>query len=181
MSILIGLSGKKGSGKSTAAKFLLDKGFTELSFAEPLKRGSARFLQISDYSIMNADSYEKELKVPGFTFTYREFLQKVGTFIRNEFSEDHWCKLLDDRLVLKEHFKSNIVVSDIRFDNEFDTIKNRGGIMVMIVNDNCLNDDHISEKGLNPERFDVIIKNDGSFDNFKADIDNVIRAARGVA
>ena len=36
--MIIGLSGLKGSGKTTAANFLVEEGFVKMSFAQPIKR-----------------------------------------------------------------------------------------------------------------------------------------------
>jgi hypothetical protein len=75
-----------------------------------------------------------------FKTTPRKLLQLIGTdFFRRHVDENFWINLAP---------KSNIIVSDVRFENEIDHILHNDGIMVKIV-DPALNEisssSHVSE------------------------------------
>ena len=109
-------------------------------------------------------------------YTYRRFLQRVGTdAMRNLVHEDIWVNALfvdyKEELDAK-HFKSNIgestlkfpnwIITDVRFINELEAIKNRGGLMIRVnrsINDT---DSHISEQALDYFPSDIVIDNNGT-------------------
>lgn len=52
MKMIIGLSGKKASGKSTVANYLTQTHrYKELSFADPLKRGCKEIFGLTDLEL----------------------------------------------------------------------------------------------------------------------------------
>jgi len=86
-SYVIAITGKKGSGKTTAANYLAQQGVYTIAFAEPLKRFcDMAFTSVtrSPEPIMLDESLkEKQLSYKdGVTFTPRHILQTIGTNIR---------------------------------------------------------------------------------------------------
>ena len=60
---------------------------------------------------------------------------------------------------------SNWIITDVRFTNEAQTIKDRGGIMIRINRPLYrLDDQHPSETALDNYNFDYVIENEGSID-----------------
>ena len=85
--MLIGFSGKKGSGKSFFADYLVNnKLFIKLSFASPLKEITKILFNLSDEDVK--DPIKKELINPKFNASPRELMQWLGTDImREEFNK----------------------------------------------------------------------------------------------
>lgn len=59
--MIVGFNGSKGSGKSTASKFLEDNGFLKVSFAAPLKEMTAKVFKKSLSIFSDPDKKDKRL------------------------------------------------------------------------------------------------------------------------
>lgn len=150
--MIIGLSGLKGSGKSTVAKILCDKhGFIELAFADPLKRGIQHMLGLTESQLYGHQS-EKESKDSFWHVSPRVIMQVIGTnLMRNELPkhlpELHtiWIRMMEKTIQQKEH--SRIVISDCRFLDEACMIRNHNGLILRICRKEVIAEDlHESEK-----------------------------------
>jgi len=61
--------------------------------------------------------------------TYREFMQKLGTeAIRNGLHSDTWV----NALMADYDSSSNWIITDLRFPNEYESIKRKGGICIRV-------------------------------------------------
>ncbi|MEM0354020.1 MAG: hypothetical protein QXW79_00425 [Thermoplasmata archaeon] len=175
--VLIGLMGPKQSGKSTVAQFLVKKyNFIERSMAEPLKRACKELFLLREEQLFG--TREKEEPDPRwFGCTPRKMLQFVGTdLLRNHLNE-----IMPGlgRNIFIHHFriwymseiqrnpKINIVVPDIRFQNEVNFIKELGGFIIKINRPGIeSNDLHSSETELlNINNYDYLINNSGTIDD----------------
>lgn len=135
--MIIGLVGFIGSGKGTVGDILEQKGFIKDSFAKPLKDacavmfGWSRELLEGDTEMSRKwreepDSYWSEKF--GRQFTPREALQKMGTEAgRDVFHKDIWVISLLNRAKGKD-----VVVTDVRFQNEIEYIQGNGGIVIRV-------------------------------------------------
>ena len=129
--MLIGFAGKMETGKTTAAEFLIDRyGFEKMSFATPLKKAVA---DLFEWNLEDLNDYGfKETVDPYWEVSPREVLQKFGTeFIREMINPDFWAMKLESRLVNRIS-KYNIVIDDIRFEEEADVIHDHGGIVILL-------------------------------------------------
>ncbi len=150
--IIIAFSGLKSSGKSTAAKFtesyLKDCVVHRLSFATPLKK------MITDiFCLHNKECYDPNLKdviLDHWNVSPRELMQKIGTdLFRNQLSticsdltmpaETIWasnvyCKIKEIEFENDRNNITNsvIIIDDCRFDDEYNVIKQLGGIVIKI-------------------------------------------------
>lgn len=111
----------------------------------------------------NIESWEKsEFKDsinPIFNITNREILQKIGEGLRKEINPDVWIKALFSTYTEK----SNWIITDVRYKNEADYIKEKGGYLIRVNRDTGYNDNHPSEIDLdNYSKFDFIIDNNDS-------------------
>lgn len=162
--ILIGIAGRAGAGKDTVADYLVrEHGFKKLSWAAALKAGMAA---MGFPEPANRD--DKEKLIPGFTFSWREAAQKLGTQWGREMDPDIWVKLVANQLAELESIglavgqQPRVVLSDVRFENEAALIR-RGGQMWHIAGrqvDLGANAGHASEKGV--EYYPTV---DGALDN----------------
>ena len=156
------LIGPAGSGKSTIANWLTKKhGFKEFALGDKVKELTFLILKLFDVEINNIkDLYNIETKNK-----YRKYLQMIGTdCCRKVFGDDFWCKQLEESISTEK----NIVVSDVRFINEFNYF-NKGNDTISIKiegrkfdNDGVnINDmyKHVSETELYEIKTDYIVDN----------------------
>jgi hypothetical protein len=75
--------------------------------------------------------WTKKLGVPNFT--PRLALQLLGTeVLRNHFDQDIWLNSLEYRIRKQTQNAPCTVISDARFRNELDLIKNMGGVVIWV-------------------------------------------------
>lgn len=102
--------------------------------------------------------------------TARRFLQKLGTdAIRDAVHKDAWVNALMVDYVPTKTKKFNIyssywIITDVRFDNEFEAIKERGGIIIRVNRESSNNSNHESENELDNHTFDYTIDNNKDID-----------------
>lgn len=164
--ILIGISGKKRSGKDALcealSKQLLKAGEKpyRIAFADALKNEVARAVgKDAKYIDENKDCF-------------RLILQGWGTDYRRKlFGEDYWIKkwLCACHQVISFDPKATIIVPDVRFENEVETIKLEGGKVINIFRYFKETDIHKSENELvGYDKFDAQIENEGALDELDA-------------
>jgi hypothetical protein len=141
MTTIIGICGFIGSGKDTAADYLVNfHEFRRDSFAATLKDAVAavfgwdrellegRTKQAREWREQVDTWWATRLNMPNLT--PRLVLQLWGTEVcRKSFHDDIWIASLEARL---RNAKDNIVISDCRFPNEITAIKNAGGKVIWV-------------------------------------------------
>lgn len=164
--MLIGLCGKAGSGKDTAAQFLVEKHeFMPLAFADPLKRGlMAMFNLTPEYF---SDSKLKEEDIPELGVSPRILMQTLGTeWARNLLDENIWVDMVRQKIKALDSY--SVVVTDVRFKNEGDLIKELGGVILRVQREGLTDvgiTGHSSE--YDSVTADFTIVNDGTVDDLK--------------
>jgi len=137
---IIGICGLIGHGKDTAAGFLIEEGFQRISFAGVLKDACANIFGW-DRILLEGNTSEsrvwreqvdewwsKRLGIPNFTPRYA--LQYVGTnVLRTHFHPDIWVAACERQIEMAD---KNVVISDCRFFNELQAIKNLGGTTAVV-------------------------------------------------
>ena len=135
--MILGVTGLIGSGKDTIADYLVTHhGFKRLSFAASLKDAvSAVFgwdRELLEGTTKTSRAWREEvdewwadrLAMPNLT--PRWVLQYWGTDVfRNHFHTDIWVASVENKL---RQAKDDIVITDCRFSNEVNAIKQSGGI-----------------------------------------------------
>ena len=131
--MIIVCCGFAGSGKDQVAKRLIDKhNFIKISFATILKDIlSVLFSWKRDMIEGNTEESRKwresidewwSKKLNIHNFTPRWAMQNIGTdLFRNHFNQDIWILALEKRL--EELKDKNIVITDCRFENEYNFLK----------------------------------------------------------
>lgn len=136
--MIIGLVGFIGAGKGTVGDLLRLQGYKQMSFAGVLK-DTASIMFGWDRELLEGDTVEsrvfRETKDDfwsdkfGYDFTPRLALQRLGTEAgRDVFHKDIWVYALEKRI--KQH--RNVVITDTRFPNEIEWIRNQGGVIVEV-------------------------------------------------
>lgn len=149
--ILIGLHGRMGSGKDTAAALIKERYSTlqdngsaivaTAAFADPLKRACFEMFggDLKNYFGTQKDK-EKELpfwkeQLGDKWGTYRDILQQYGTqVIREHLHQDFWIMCMQRRIeTAKAEGAGIFIITDLRFPNEAKMIKALGGHIVHVV------------------------------------------------
>ena len=151
--MIIGVCGFIGSGKDTVADYLVNlHHFRRESFANTLKDAvsavfgwdrtmlEGRTKQAREWREQQDNWWTNRL---GIVITPRWVLQNWGTEVcRNGFHDDIWIASLENKL---RNSTDDVVISDCRFPNEIQAIKQSGGIVVRVV------------RGPEPEWYDAAV------------------------
>lgn len=146
--MLIGFTGLKGSGKDTAALYFVDKGWKRLAFADPLKEVCRHLFNFNERQLHGdlKDVIDPIWNIsPRQVFTYigTELVrEKLGSFLN--VGDTFWCLNMSQRLSLID---GDIVITDVRFENEASLIRSLGGWIIRVVRPGLEQSDHISEQG----------------------------------
>lgn len=182
--ILIGLTGHARTGKSTAASYLASEHrFETYAFATPLKEGIAAMFNLSAEDL---EGSAKEQPLPWLGRSPRQLMQLLGTeWGRDMLNANVWIDLAEQNLAALAELcpeASGFVISDVRFENEADYIRKRGGLVVHISRDDAPDvNHHISELGVALQPQDLVINNDAELRDLFAQLDRTVVALRAQA
>jgi hypothetical protein len=187
---IIGLSGFARSGKDEAAKVLVQEfGFTRVAFADKLREmlyalnpslgwewdyGGESDRPITTYLQPVIDRYGWDgYKETRYGDEIRRLLQRLGTEAGRQ---TLWDTIWIDA-ALNTVNADKIVVTDARFYNEFDAVRERGGEIWRIERLGVgPANSHASEmEAVNYPHFRRIIRNDGSLEDYHTAISNAYR------
>lgn len=160
--LLIGIAGKAGSGKDTAANYLkLVYDFRSVAFADPIRAGMKAIIGLDDCHFAHPT---KEVVLPEFGKSPRQMMQTLGTeWGRNQVNQDLWLILAGIRKAEHNSMGWDVVITDVRFENEATWIREQGGVIWHILRGDSVAAAHASEAGiyLYPNE-DEVINNNGT-------------------
>ncbi|QNJ56526.1 deoxynucleoside monophosphate kinase [Arthrobacter phage Elezi] len=178
---LIGLIGKKRTGKDTfAAKLVRDHGYTRVALADPLREAALALDPIVGTFPLNSEGVLRvrewrlsevidELgweKAKDYVPEVRRTLQRLGTESIRSLDDQFWIRTAFQRIDTLRADGKPVVVTDVRYPNEADAIREATGYLVRIVRD--LPDDgdsHASEKAMDDYREHLRVPNNGSVED----------------
>jgi hypothetical protein len=107
--------------------------------------------------------------LPGYP-SPRKLAQTLGTeWGREQIHRHLWLQIAELRIRKLWEKGLDVIVSDVRFDNEAQMIRDLGGVVLKVDRDVNAVNAHPSEEGVSPSLIDAVIANDGSpadmFDN----------------
>ncbi len=198
---LLGISGKKRSGKNQVATFIneileekynekqkkKDAGvfipFQEKAYAALVKKFASMLTGVPLDGFETEEDKAKELGPEWMTFnnlglktmmTRRLFLQKLGTNACNmNLHKNTWINGLFQDWTPDQSW----LITDVRFPQEVSSIKERNGVIIRVRRPSTENhgDTHASETSLdNYTGFDYTIINDGTLDELRDKVANVL-------
>lgn len=184
--IIVGLAGKKGSGKDTVGKYLVDNyGFERIAFADALKDVCKIAFQLDDDSLN--DPIGKETVNTFWNVRPRQLLQVVGEIFRcklpNMLPEINrvniWRNIIQQQIrKMKEDKRKSggiplrLVITDVRYDDEIDLILENGGeIWYIEGTETHIVDSHSSENGISEHymcfKVKYVLQNNSYITRFK--------------
>ena len=174
--MIIGLAGKKQSGKTTVAEILRDmSGFKMESFADPIRKFVA---ELCGYTPKELEEF-KESPHRIFGVTPRHIMQTLGTeWGREMISQTIWTDRL--RMVLRHGPVTDVVIHDVRFENEAEMIRKMGGHIVHVARhpEPDKFDSHVSEAGVSVIGLDFYMPNYGSIDELHTEVKDLVEYIR---
>ncbi len=158
----IAFSGKPRAGKDVAAGHLCELGYVRVQIAEPLYRICEHLQQIFGLEVGKN----------------RTLLQNLGQKMKILRHEDVWMDIACNEIKAAEARGLPVVISDCRFQNEYNKLKSLGFLIVRIernfegtdTNDN----NHYCESQLDNAKFDIILENNDTIDDFIQIIDDLL-------
>ena len=178
--MIIGISGKAGSGKDTVAKMLevlyanpdisyedfankRYKNFADIQivhFADTLKETAQILFRIGEWETNTQEG--KKTTINWIGKTVRELLQGIGQGLRDAIDPNLWVKIL----FANTEGWSNYIIADVRYPNEVYAIKKRNGVLIRIDRKGAGAGNHSSETALdNYKEWDVHIENNDSIED----------------
>lgn len=187
--MLIGLTGKKRTGKDTAAQYLVENyNFVQYRMAGPLKEALKIIFRWDDDAI----EVNKERVDPRWGISPRQAMQHIGTEwaqfdLGNAYPQykettgrELWSNRFDDWY--QRHGKNrHVVVSDVRFPHEVQVIRDNGGILVKLERELDFEDNHASEAYIDKMKANITIQNTGTYNELYSNIKQVIGVYESVA
>ena len=169
--MLIGLTGYAQSGKDTLANILVEEyGYKRVAFADKIREllfemdppvpmpegkivGLQNLVEIYGWDVAKQNS------------TVRSMLQNLGVGARTVFGTDFWVQ----EAIRPVKDSKNIVVTDVRFNNEADWIKSFEGSAIWRVKRNGVQavNSHVSETQMDGYPVDQIFTNNGSIEDLR--------------
>lgn len=96
----------------------------------------------------------------------RRLLQIIGTEAGRAYNPDIWVEDMRKRAkICKDLGYLNIIIDDLRFDNEADFIHSLGGYIILIKRDTKIKSSHASEQGI--KYYDDIIVNNSDLSDLE--------------
>jgi hypothetical protein len=132
--MLVAIAGKARVGKDTVGRYLAQNyNFEHFYFARPLKQMLEHGLDLREVDFQTTE--EKERIIPELGRSYRYLAQKLGTeWGRNMVHPQLWVKLIEMRWqrLQAASLNARLVLTDCRFDNEAEWVRDAGGVVVHI-------------------------------------------------
>lgn len=190
---LIGINGFKRSGKGETAKIIAEAMPTaQVGFADSLKAIAALalgysgtreeliaamddFKELNQIEIWEGGNYVAEI-------TGRQYLQNLGNEARGVFGDTFWIdQVLPnpaeytltsglDAVARKYPGVECVAITDLRYPNEAQRVKDLGGTVVEVIRPGRTSDGHASEQPLPRDLVDYTILNDGTLDELRTSV-----------
>lgn len=184
----IAITGKANTGKNTVSKLLanelIDGIYTEfIAFADPIKNMvRLMFPEIPKKYLFGSSKYRSKIILGALKndkpLTIRDALIDLGSAGRL-YKENIWLDAFDHKFnkIKTKGLAKAVIVTDVRFRNEFEHLKQLGFYQIRLVRDAHLKIDHASETNqdsIKDDEFDFVINNNGTIDDLKISISTIV-------
>ncbi|MEM6746787.1 MAG: deoxynucleotide monophosphate kinase [Pseudomonadota bacterium] len=183
---LVALGGLKGSGKSTAAQALLDRGYIRVKMAGALKAMLTTLLEYQGMAGADIDRcIEGDLKEEPVNElhgrTPRYAMQTIGAeWGRDLMSPGFWVGVTAERISNLMADGHRVLVDDVRYPNELEMLEVLGATSVFITRPGIEPaSDHSSEVSLGSADFHSVLDNVSTIEELHAELLATLRGMEG--
>jgi hypothetical protein len=180
---IIGITGRKRSGKDTIGHYLVDKhNYIRVGFADALKESCKVLFGLSDDQLYGTDKQKEEID-EYWGYSARQILQKIGTDLYREnistvlpkISNDIWIRVLE-RKIMNYHKQgfNKFVITDVRFPNELEFVKKLNGRIWKVNRDLENIDNHPSEAFIDGFNNLLEIENNKTIDDLYKKVESLL-------
>lgn len=166
--VLVVLSGYAGSGKDAVASVLCaEQGFTRVAFADKVREVALACSPELTMLVRSVgwDNAKRRQDV-------RRTLQRLAMAIRDNVDEDAW---LDAALRDVDTMFDDIVITDLRFPNELQRVRDLGGTVWRVERaGNGPVNGHESETAVTAADCDLTVRNDGTLADLQSRVLSLI-------
>lgn len=201
--MIIAVSGKRGSGKSTVAEYFTNRDFELKSFAGPLKKLIAEVFELPMFLLTDQEAKERHQLT---LYVQREHVEKLVSLasklypITAEQEAKALANLPQDliqtprqllQVVGTDVFRNNIdteywlnvfkasiqgrnyICDDARFENERALIKSLGGFVIGLNRPGMFNQDTHSSENVDLSNCDFVVQNKYNIQDLRSEIDTI--------
>ena len=167
--MIIGLTGFARSGKDSVAKVLVDQyGFTRVAFADKIRELLYEINPIVNDSNFTIQGVVNEYGWEDAKVLFpevRRLLQDLGVGARSLFGDTFWINQAIGAIGVGQ---PNVVITDVRFKNEADTLKANGAELWRVKRSGIVAyNRHISETDMDGYNVDQVFVNNGSLEDLE--------------
>lgn len=193
----IAICGKANSGKNTVSKFIIkelrdkfknDKALNckYIAFADPIKAMiRVMFPTLPEKYITGSSKYRASIIPGAFTksgkpLTVRQLHIDLGTEIGRAYKETIWLEAFDCAFE-KANQKDVVIVTDVRFKNEFDHLKKLGFYQIRLLRDDLAevasksnHSSEVEQDTIRDEEFDFVLNNNKTLKDLKTEVAKIV-------
>lgn len=177
---VIAISGPKGSGKDTVGqliKELLPDSARTIAFADPIKSVMQHLFALDPSTPEEYDTFKRtdlRFVLDGHCYTSiagRHLVREIGMLMRS-YDEQQFVRYVQEQI--KIHPNKLWVVTDLRFQNELESMRSIGAKIVKVTREGFDYDGHVTETGFDDSEVDIIINNDGDQEKLKQTVADML-------
>lgn len=187
---IIGLAGPKGSGKDLACQLIIQSfgdNWERVAFADPIKNTVANLFHIGcdlnkdlkqQFQTQTLDTIKRLQTVSLIDnktgqrygeFTGRDLIRDIGMLMRG-YDDTQFNEYVKNKITSNPNV--NWIITDVRFENEIELIRQLGGKIIEIDRPGYTYDGHITESGV--VKGDYHVFNNGTVESFKQQLQTVV-------
>lgn len=170
---IIGIAGKKKSGKGTLCSMLQElHPYRETAFASALYQcmlAMDPWVEVGEFNFVRLSVLDEELGYEHCKANFpdvREYMKRLGTDgVRRYVGSTTWLDVVVREI--KSNPDTDFVVSDLRYSNEGDAIQDLGGVVVKLERDTGFEDSHSSENEISKIYHDFLYVNNSGLNDLE--------------
>lgn len=170
--MIIGLHGAKGSGKDQFFNILKDHipNVKKVAYADPIKQVICDIFDLNNETDEQYDLFKRtdvRYQLPGYCISWlsgRDIVRSIGLLMRSH-DEQQFVDYVES--TIEEDPDAIWCITDVRFENEVESISRLGGFLVKIKRPGINYDGHITETEIPDNEVDYIVVNSGTLEDYK--------------